>query len=509
MYSRIRTAFLSGICGLPVWVEVDVSMGMPLFEMVGNLAPEVKEARERVKTALHNCDIILPPKRITVNLSPGNLRKNGTGFDLPIAVALLCALGFVSESLCKDTLFVGELNLNGSILPINGILPIICDAKEQGITKFVVPKACHQEALLVKNIEVYSFADIKEVISFLQGELFAKDSAYYIEETQTSEQRVDFSEVNGQRLLRRACEVAAAGMHNMLMIGPPGAGKTMISERMSTILPPLTEEERLEISKIYSICGKLNHAKELVKDRPFRSPHHTITGIGLSGGGINPMPGEITLAHTGVLFLDELTEYSKQAIEILRQPMEEHSISLVRANTAVTYPANFLLLAAMNPCNCGYYPDMQKCRCTPSGRRRYFQKISQPILDRIDICVEAAPLTYDELTTTHANESSNAIQERVIACHERQQVRYKEENFIHNSQIPASKMRQYCRLGEKEERFMEEIFKKEELTGRSFHKILRVARTIADLEASEAVGLRHLKEAVCYRSINERYWGGA
>lgn len=508
MYSRIRTALLSGIHGIPVWVEADLSAGMPMFDMVGNLAPEVKEAKERVKTALHNCGIILPAKRITVNLSPGNLRKNGTGFDLPIAIALLASLGLVDERLCQDTLFIGEMNLNGSILPVNGILPIVCDAKEQGVAKFVVPRACHQEAMLVYGIEIYSFSHIKELISFLNGEMFYENPAYYIEETRTSDRKMDFSEVNGQKLLRRACEVAAAGMHNMLMIGPPGAGKTMLSERMATILPPLTEEERLEISKIYSVCGKLSASKELIQERPFRSPHHTVTGIGLSGGGMNPMPGEISLAHTGVLFLDELPEFQKQAIEVLRQPMEEHVISLVRGNTSVTYPAGFLLLAAMNPCNCGYYPDMQKCRCTPAGRRRYFQKVSQPILDRIDLCVEAVPLTYDELTTTCRNESSEEIQKRVVRCQQIQRERYKEENFFHNSRIPASKMKTYCYLGEKEEHYMEAVYKKEELTGRSFHKILRVARTIADLDEAKDISLRHLKEAVCYRSISERYWGG-
>jgi magnesium chelatase family protein len=407
-----------------------------------------------------------------------------------------------------DTLFIGEMNLNGRLLAVNGILPIVCDAKEQGIRRFVVPRACHEEAVLVKGIQVYSFSSIKEVISFLNGELIYEEPEYNIEETHAGEPKIDFADVNGQKLLRRACEVAAAGMHNLLMIGPPGAGKTMLSERMATILPPLTEEEMLEISKIYSVSGKMANAHDLIRERPFRSPHHTVTGIGLAGGGLNPMPGEISLAHAGVLFLDELPEFSKQTIEILRQPLEEQEITIVRGNSSVTYPAGFLLLAAMNPCNCGYYPDMQKCRCTVMGRRKYFQKVSQPILDRIDICVEASPLTFDELTTNCKNESSEAIRERVVRCHRVQQERYRDEAFFHNSRIPGSKMRQYCALGETEEAFMEKVYKKEQLTGRSFHKILRVARTIADLDGAEAIGLSHLKEAVCYRSISERYWGG-
>lgn len=508
MYSTIRTALVQGIQGLPIWVEVDISTGMPAFDMVGNLSPEVREAQERVKTALHNCGIVLPPKRVTINLSPGNLRKSGTGFDLPIAVALLIAMGLAVEDKCKDMLFIGELSLNGTILPVNGILPIVLDAKANGVTKFVLPRENHEEAMLVKDIQIHSFLSLKDLIAFLNDEVLYENPKYNIEETGIAEKKVDFREVNGQKLLRRACEVSAAGMHNMLMIGPPGAGKTMLSERMATILPPLTEEEQLELSKIYSVCGLLSKRHGLICDRPFRNPHHTISAIGLAGGGANPKPGEISLAHSGVLFLDELPEFQKQAIEILRQPMEDHEINIVRANTSVTYPAGFLLLAAMNPCNCGYYPDMQKCRCTQAGRRRYYQKISQPILDRIDICVEASALSYEELTMANKNESSEEIRKRVVACQKRIQYRYKEENFTHNSQIPSSKIKEYCKLGEKEEKYMENVFKKEQLTGRTFHKILRVARTIADLDFCENIQLKHLQEAVCYRNVTERYWGG-
>jgi magnesium chelatase family protein len=298
-------------------------------------------------------------------------------------------------------------------------------------------------------------------------------------------------------------------MHNMLMVGPPGAGKTMISERMATILPPLTKQEQMELSKIYSVCGLLKNENTLVTRRPFRSPHHTISNIGLTGGGTHPRPGEISLAHCGVLFLDELTEFQKQTLEVLRQPLEDKEIRLVRSASSVTYPAQFLLLAAMNPCNCGYYPDMNRCRCTPGTLRRYADKISQPLIDRIDICVEASAITYEELTVATENESSSVIRSRVEACQNLQNKRYAAENFTHNSRIPAAKLPQYCPLGTKETAYMEGIFKKQSLTARTYHKILRVARTIADLEQSESIKLHHLTEAVCYRVLDKGYWGGA
>ena len=506
MYSTILTAVLKGICTIPITVEVDISTGMPVFEMVGNLSAEVKEARERVRTALHNCGIELPAKRITINLSPANERKSGTGFDLPIAVALLCSMGLVEEELCHNKIFAGELGLNGQILPVNGILPIVSDGKKSGIEEFVVPSGNEREASLVQNVRIHGVSSLKEVIDFLNGKkIQKKEKPPVFHET---EKKMDFSEVNGQTYLKRACEVAAGGMHNLLMIGPPGAGKTMISERLSTILPPLTEEEQLELSKIYSVCGLLKEQDSLMKERPFRSPHHTITKTGLAGGGISLRPGEISLAHKGVLFLDELPEFQKAAIEILRQPLEEKQVRLVRARGAVTYPADFLLLASMNPCNCGYYPDMQKCRCTPGSIKRYLERISQPFLDRMDICVEAAPLSYKELTGTGINEPSAQIRERVMKCHEIQRRRYKEEAFSYNSQIPAPKLKEYCRLEAKEESYMEHIYEKMSLTARTYHKILRVARTIADLDGSEQVLHKHLNEAVCYRTIDQKFWGG-
>lgn len=507
MYSTVKTAILEGIQTRQIQVEVDISNGMPVFEMVGHLAPEVREGKERIRTALHSIGVILPAKRITINLSPAHIRKNGTGFDLPIAIAIMQSLGLVTKEACEGKLFIGELNLSGQILPIHGILPVVSDGVGVGIKEFVVSKENENEARLVKQAKVYSFDNLQEVLDYLNGKPY-QESISYVEQKRRGKEK-DFREVCGQTFIKRACEVAAAGMHNMLLIGPPGAGKTMISERLATILPPLTEDERLELSKIYSVCGLLSNKNALITERPFRAPHHTITQMGLTGGGAIPKPGEISLAHNGVLFLDELPEFQKNTLEILRQPLEEHTIHLVRAKGTVSYPANFLLLAAMNPCNCGYYPDMNKCRCSDGSLRRYFDKVSQPLLDRIDICVEAPALRYDELTGEKGSgESSEEIQKRVLACHELQCIRFKEEEFSHNSAIPAARLEEFCFLGKKEKQHMEYIYQKMNLTARTYHKILRVARTIADLDEAKDISLSHLNEAICYRNIDEKFWGG-
>lgn len=507
MYSMIKTSMLEGISAIPISVEVDIRSGLPCFEMVGYLSSEVREAKERVKTALHNCGIELPAKRITINLSPGDVKKSGTGFDVAIAVGILCALELVPKERTENVIFAGELNLRGDILPVRGVLPIVSDGKKMGTDTFVLPGQNLAEAGLVKDTKLYGFSHLSELFLYLKGEPY-QPVQLKTRKKPVVRKDVDFSEVNGQPLLRRAAEICASGMHNMLLIGPPGAGKTMISERMSTILPPLSEEECLEITKIYSVCGLLKEEEGMMTERPFRSPHHTISKVGLTGGGLSLRPGEISLAHHGVLFLDELTEFDKSTIEILRQPLEEKQITLSRASGTVTYPSNFLLLTAMNPCSCGYYPDMQKCRCTPTMVRRYLGRISQPLLDRMDICVEAPVILFEDLNLKQENECSKDIRERVLSCHKRQLERYKGEGFHHNSQIPSSKIKRYCPLEDEEEAYMSGVFEKMQLTARSYHKILRVARTIADLEQAEHISINHLREAVCYRSVNESFWGG-
>lgn len=507
MYSTVMTSMIDGIRAVPVRVEADISTGMPVFDMVGYLAPEVREARERVRTALHNCGIVLPAKRITINLSPGDRRKSGTGFDVAIAVAILAALELIPAENCRNLVMIGELNLSGQIMPVKGVLPTVSDGVSRGEKRFLVPAGNLKEGRLVKEAEVFGFDTLPEVIAYLRDASYHEPSGK-IENVTEKAARPDFAEVNGQKFLKRGAEVAASGMHNMLMVGPPGAGKTMISERMASILPPLTEQEELELSKIYSVCGLLSGSQGLLKERPFRSPHHTISTAGLAGGGVVPMPGEISLAHNGVLYLDELTEFHKSTLEVLRQPLEDHRIHLSRAMGNVVYPANFLLLASMNPCGCGYYPDRNRCRCSQPALRRYFDKVSQPLLDRMDICMEAPGVTYRDLVGNYVNESSEDIRRRVIACHEIQKKRYAGEDFCFNSRIPASSIRKFCPLGEKEERYMENIFHKMELTARTYHKILRVARTIADMDHSAEIGLAHLNEAVCYRSMDERFWGG-
>lgn len=514
MYSIVSTAIIRGINSLPVQVEADVSDGMPMFEMVGFLASEVKEARERVRAALRNSGYYLPAKRITVNLSPANIKKTGSAFDLPVAAAILAALGIIPDESLVSVLIVGEIGLNGKVQPVEGLLPIVAEAGEHGFTHCIVPYENRQEAYLIHDIQITPVRSISELIDVLNGkeaafEDTAQNRSGYMTQTELSCQirkEPDFSQINGQRFVRRASEVAAAGMHNLLLIGPPGAGKTMIAQRIPTILPPMCSQEQLELAKIYSISGMLLHDRSIMQKRPFRSPHHTITPQGLVGGGTVPKPGEVSLAHKGVLFLDELAEFQKSTLELLRQPMEDKKIQISRLHGSCSYPADFMLVAATNPCPCGAYPDMNRCRCTQNAIDRYLGRISQPLLDRIDICVETSQLTYAELTSDTHNENSQQIRARVCEAWELQRERYADTGIYFNSQIPADRLKEICMLTEKEEAYLQKMYQQLHLTARAYHKVLRVARTIADLSCSTQVEIRHLSEAFCYRSLDRKYW---
>ncbi|MFI3201178.1 MAG: YifB family Mg chelatase-like AAA ATPase [Eubacteriales bacterium] len=507
MYCTIATSALLGLHSVVVQVEVSVSNGLPYCEMVGNLSGEVREGKERVKVALMNSGITLPPKRITINLAPANLRKEGNGYDLPIAIGILGALGEVSSEALKGKVFLGEVGLNGELKGIRGVLPMILQLKEKGYQEFVIPKKNLGETQMIYGCSIVGMSDLKSVLVYLKkqekGSSYTQKSILQKEQLfknmDHTQQEIDFLDIAGQETVKRAVEIAAAGFHNLLMVGPPGAGKSMIANRISTILPPITMEESMEVSQIYSVKGLLNEDMPYITKRPFLNPHHTISAQALAGGGRTPQPGVVSLAHRGVLFLDELPEFQRSVLEILRQPMEEKTIQIARMQGNYTYPADFMLVGAMNPCPCGYYPDYNRCNCKEQEVKRYQNKVSGPLLDRMDLSVVAMPVTIQQLSDKKERTSSHMIRNRVMKARAIQEKRYEGSGIRFNAQLNASKVETYCALMDTDNAFLADFFQKMQLSARAYYRLLKVARTIADLEGVAEIRRTHLMEAICYR----------